>query len=114
MFDNTPNVLPHVKAGQAQGTRRVVGRTRSPFAPEVPTVDEAGVPGYEVGVWFGVLTVAGTPPDIVRRLNTEMVKILTSPRCRQRITNSGVDVGRGLRRSSSAPSSSPRWRAGPR
>ena len=51
-------------------------RTRSPFAPEVPTVDEAGVPGYDVGVWFGVLTVAGTPPDIVQRLNAEMVKIL--------------------------------------
>ena len=94
MFDNTPNVLPHVKAGKLKALG-VSSRTRSPFAPDVPTVDEAGVPGYEVGVWFGVLTVAGTPPDIVRRLNTEMVKILTSPEVRQRITNSGVDVVAG-------------------
>jgi len=94
MFDNTPNVLPHVKAGKLKALG-VSSRTRSPFAPEVPTVDEAGVPGYEVGVWFGVLTVAGTPPDIVRRLNTEMVKILTSAEVKQRITNSGVDVVAG-------------------
>ena len=91
MFDNTPNVLPHVKAGKLKALG-VSSRTRSPLAPEVPTVDEAGVPGYEVGVWFGVLTVAGTPPDIVKRLNTEMVKVLTSPEVKQRIANSGVDV----------------------
>ena len=91
MFDNTPNVLPHVKAGKLKGLA-VSSKTRSHFAPEIPTVDEAGVPGYEVGVWFGVLTVAGTPPDIVKRLNTEMVKILTSPEIKDRISKSGVDV----------------------
>ncbi|HET7211114.1 MAG TPA: tripartite tricarboxylate transporter substrate binding protein, partial [Methyloceanibacter sp.] len=77
MFDNTPNVLPHVKAGKLKALG-VSSQTRSQFAPEVPSVDEAGVPGYDVTVWFGVLTVAGTPPDTVKRLNTEMVKILTS------------------------------------
>jgi len=91
MFDNTPNVLPHVKAGKLKGIA-VSSKTRSHFAPEIPTVDEAGVPGYDVGVWFGVLTVAGTPPDIVKRLNTEMVKILTSPETKDRISKSGVDV----------------------
>ena len=64
MFDNTPNVLPHVQGRQAEGAR-VSSKARSPFAPEIPSVDEAGVPGYDVTVWFGVLTVAGTPPDIV-------------------------------------------------
>lgn len=91
MFDNTPNVLPHVKAGKLKALG-VSSKTRSQFAPEVPSVDEAGVPGYDVTVWFGVLTVAGTPPDIVKRLNTEMVKILTSAEVKERISKSGVDV----------------------
>jgi tripartite-type tricarboxylate transporter receptor subunit TctC len=94
MFDNTPNVLPHVKAGKLKALG-VSSKTRSQFAPEVPSVDEAGVPGYDVTVWFGVLTVAGTPPDIVKRLNTEMVKILTSPEVKERISKSGVDVVAG-------------------
>lgn len=91
MFDNTPNVLPHVKAGKLKALG-VSSRQRSQFAPDVPAVDEAGVPGYDVAVWFGVLTVAGTPPEIVKRLNTEMVRILTSPEVKERITKSGVEV----------------------
>jgi tripartite-type tricarboxylate transporter receptor subunit TctC len=94
MFDNTPNVLPHVKAGKLKALG-VSSKTRSQFAPDVPSVDEAGVPGYDVTVWFGVLTVAGSPPDIVKRLNTEMVKILTSPEVKERISKSGVDVVAG-------------------
>jgi tripartite-type tricarboxylate transporter receptor subunit TctC len=61
----------------------------------VPTVDEAGVPGYDVSVWFGVLTVAGTPREIVNRLNTEMVKILTSAEVKERFARLGVDVAAG-------------------
>jgi len=91
MFDNTPNVLPHVKAGKLKALG-VSSKTRSPQAPEIPTVDEAGVPGYDVGVWFGVLTVAGTPRDVVQRLNTEMVKILTSPEVKERFGKMGVEV----------------------
>jgi tripartite-type tricarboxylate transporter receptor subunit TctC len=91
MFDNTPNVLPHVKAGKLKALG-VSSKARSQLAPEVPSVDEAGVPGYDVTVWFGVLTVAGTAPDIVKRLNSEMVKVLTSPEVKDRITKSGVDV----------------------
>jgi len=94
MFDNTPNVLPHVKAGKLKGIA-VSSKARSQFAPDLPTVDEAGVPGYDVSVWFGVLTVAGTPPEIVKRLNTEMVKILTSSEVKERISRSGVDVVAG-------------------
>jgi tripartite-type tricarboxylate transporter receptor subunit TctC len=94
MFDNTPNVLPHVKAGKLKGIA-VSSNARSHFAPEMPTVDEAGVPGYDVSVWFGVLTVAGTPPEIVKRLNAEMVRILNSEEVKDRITKSGVDVVAG-------------------
>ncbi len=58
-------------------------------------MDESGVPGYDVGVWFGVLTVAGTPREIVQRLNTGMVKILASPEIRERFGNTGVEVVAG-------------------
>jgi tripartite-type tricarboxylate transporter receptor subunit TctC len=94
MFDNTPNVLPHVKAGKIKALA-VSSKSRTSQAPEVPTVDEAGVPGYDVGVWFGVLTVAGTPREIVQRLNTEVVKVLTSAEVKQRFGKLGVDVVAG-------------------
>src|SRR5258706_11186828 len=66
MFDNTPNVLPHVRAGKLKAIA-VSSKTRSALAPEVPTVDEAGGAGYDVTVWFGVLTVAGTPRGTLQR-----------------------------------------------
>ena len=94
MFDNTPNVLPHVRAGKLKALG-ISSKSRSAFAPEIPTVDEAGVPGYDVGVWFGVLTVAGTPREVVQRLNTEMVKILTSAEVKERFGKMGVDVVAG-------------------
>jgi len=91
MFDNTPNVLPHVRSGRLKALA-ISSKTRAPSAPEVPTVEEAGVPGYEVNVWFGVLTVAGTPAEVVQRLNTEMVKILNSAEVKDRFGKTGVDV----------------------
>ena len=94
MFDNTPNVLPHVRSGRLKALA-ISSKARAASAPEVPTVDEAGVPGYEVNVWFGVLTVAGTPPEIVQRLNTEMVKILNSAEIKERFGKVGVDVVAG-------------------
>ncbi|TMH69628.1 MAG: tripartite tricarboxylate transporter substrate binding protein [Betaproteobacteria bacterium] len=94
MFDNTPNVLPHVKAGKLKALA-VSSKSRTSQAPDVPTVDEAGVPGYDVGVWFGVLTVAGTPREIVQRLNSEMVKVLTSAEVKERFGRLGVDVAAG-------------------
>lgn len=90
MFDNTPNVLPHVRGGKLKALG-VSSKRRSNLAPEVPTVDEAGVPGYEVSVWFGILAPAGTPRDIVQRLNAEMVKIIRSPEITDRFAKAGVE-----------------------
>ena len=87
-------MLPHVRAGKLKALG-VSSRSRSALAPEIPTVDEAGVPGYDVGVWFGVLTVNGTPRDVVQRLNIEMVKILTSGEVKERFGKMGVEVVAG-------------------
>ena len=91
MFDNTPNVLPQVKAGKLKAIA-VSSTKRSSLAPEVPTVDESGVPGYEVNVWFGILAPAGTPREIIARLNTEMVRIMRTPEIADRFAKAGVDV----------------------
>src|SRR4029079_19651361 len=91
MFDNVPNVIQHVRAGKMKALG-VSTAKRSALAPEVPTIDEAGVPGYDLSVWFGVLAPAGTPREIVQRLNVEIVKILQSPDVRERFFKQGVDV----------------------
>jgi tripartite-type tricarboxylate transporter receptor subunit TctC len=90
IFDNTPNVLPHVKAGKMRGIA-VTSLKRSALAPELPTVDESGVPGYEVTVWFGVVGPAGIARDIVAKLNAEINKILQLPDVRERFVAGGVE-----------------------
>jgi tripartite-type tricarboxylate transporter receptor subunit TctC len=90
IFDNTPNVLPHVKGGRIRGIA-VTSLKRSALAPDMPTVDESGVPGYEVLVWFGVVGPAGIPREIVTRLNAEINKILQMNDVRERFQAGGVD-----------------------
>jgi tripartite-type tricarboxylate transporter receptor subunit TctC len=87
-------VLPHVKAGKLKAIA-VSSKSGTALAREIPGVDAAGVPGYDVTVWFGVLTVAGTPREVVQRLNTEMVKILTSAEVKERFGKMGVEVVAG-------------------
>ncbi len=91
MFDNIPNVINHVRAGKMKAYA-VSSAKRSALAPEVPTVAEAGLPGYEVSVWFGVLAPAGTPQPVVQRLNAEIVKIVNAPDVRERFGKQGVEV----------------------
>lgn len=91
MFDNMPNVIGHVRAGKLKALA-VSTAERSALAPDVPTVAEAGVPGYELAVWFGVLAPAGTPRDIIGRLNSEIVKVLNSTDVKDRFAKQGVEV----------------------
>jgi len=91
MFDNLPNVIQHVRAGKMKALG-VSTAKRSALAPEVPSIAEAGVPGYDLSVWFGVLAPAGTPREILQRLNTEIVRILQSPEVKERFFKQGVDV----------------------
>ena len=83
-------LLPHVKANRLKALA-VTGAKRTQFAPEVPTVAESGVPGYEVTSWNGVLIPAGTPAAIVGRLNTEFNALLNSPDMRERLIASGYE-----------------------
>jgi tripartite-type tricarboxylate transporter receptor subunit TctC len=91
LFDNVPNVVQHIKAGKMK-VLGVSGLQRSPLLPDVPTVAEAGVPGYEVNVWFGMQLPAGTPKTIVDRLNQDIVQLLKEPDTVQRFRAQGVEV----------------------
>jgi tripartite-type tricarboxylate transporter receptor subunit TctC len=83
MFDNLTSISPHVKSGKLRGLG-VSGPRRSPVFPDLPTVSEAGVPGYETTAWGGLVAPAGTPKAIVARLNAEINKALESPALKER------------------------------
>jgi tripartite-type tricarboxylate transporter receptor subunit TctC len=79
-----------VKAGRLRGLA-TTGATRSPGAPELPTVAESGVPGYEVSAWYGVLAPAGTPRPIVNRLSADLARMLRIPEVREALLAQGTD-----------------------
>ena len=87
-FGNLPVTLPHARSGKLRALG-VTSSKRAGIAPEVPTVAEAGVPGFELTPWYGVMTRAGTPDAIVAKLNQDMVRILQSAEMRERVTNLG-------------------------
>jgi tripartite-type tricarboxylate transporter receptor subunit TctC len=89
-FPSVPTAIPYIKAGKLRGLG-VTTAKRSQALPEVPSIAEAGVPGYEATQWFGVLAPAGTPRPIIDRLNQEIVKLLKSPDVRDRLIADGTD-----------------------
>jgi len=91
MFDNIPSALPHIKSGKLRALA-TTGAKRDPALPDLPTIAEAGVPGYESGVWFGLMVPAGTPADVVARLNAEAVKGAKSPEFIKRMNDLGYNV----------------------
>jgi tripartite-type tricarboxylate transporter receptor subunit TctC len=91
MFDNIPSSLPHIRAGKLRALA-TTGATRDPALPDLPTVAEAGVPGYESGVWFGLMAPAGTPKNIVERLNEAAVAGAKSPEFVKRMTDLGYNI----------------------
>ncbi|ANW05640.1 MFS transporter [Bradyrhizobium icense] len=89
-FDNTPNVLPQVN-GDKLHALGVSSKTRSALAANVPTVSEAGAPGYEVTVWFGIVGPAGIRPEIVQKLSAEINTIFKMDDVKRRFVDQGVD-----------------------
>ena len=90
-FAGVPNVLGHVKAGRLKALG-VTTATRWSELPEVPTLAEAGVPGYEATLWLNISGPAGMPADIVQRLNTEVAKALRDPEVQSNFRSAGVDA----------------------
>jgi tripartite-type tricarboxylate transporter receptor subunit TctC len=78
MFDAVTAMTGHIEAGQVRALA-TTGEKRSAVLPDVPTVSEAGVPGYEATIWLGVMAPAGTPPEIIERLNAEIARIIARP-----------------------------------
>ncbi|CAN7597933.1 Bug family tripartite tricarboxylate transporter substrate binding protein [Polaromonas sp. LjRoot131] len=89
MFDNLPGSLPQIKTGNLRPLA-VTGTKRSPVLPDVPTVAEAGVPGYEVGVWFGVLGPKNLPKEVVTKLSYEISRIARDKATVEKLTLQGA------------------------
>lgn len=89
-FDTITPVLPHIKAGKLRALAVTTAR-RSSALPDVPTLEEAGLKGFDIGTWFGVLAPAATPRDVVARLNAEMVKVIQAPEFRKRMDEIGAE-----------------------
>lgn len=91
LFSNTVSVLPQVQAGKLRALG-VTSASRSAAAPEIPTIAESGVPGYEVTTWQGILAPAGTPNAIITRLAAESVRVAHLPEVKERLAREGSEV----------------------
>jgi len=94
MFSSVVAILPHIKAGKLRGLA-VTGAKRLPSMPELPTIAEAGFPGYEASSWYGILAPAGTPRDIVMKLNAELGKALEQAEVRNSLLAEGAEPAGG-------------------
>jgi tripartite-type tricarboxylate transporter receptor subunit TctC len=94
IFANLSAVIGNVKAGSLRALA-VTGAQRAATAPEIPTVAEAALPGFEAATWFALVAPAGTPREIVRRLNREVTQIVTQPDVRQRFADLGMTIDAG-------------------
>ena len=90
-FDNVPALLPHIQSGKLRALA-VTPAARSQALPDLPTVAEAGLPGYDASVWFGVFVPAGTPRPVVNRLHGEIAKALAAPDLKARMASMGAEV----------------------
>jgi tripartite-type tricarboxylate transporter receptor subunit TctC len=90
MFDAINTSLPHMKTGRIRAVG--IGTLQpSRAAPELPTIASQGLPGYEANTWIGVLAPAGTPRDVVNRLNAELVRIVKMPDTQERLSSQGAE-----------------------
>ena len=90
-FAGMPIVMPHVKAGRLRALA-VTATKRSPAAPDVPTMEEAGVPGFDISNWFGVYVPAATPKAVIAKLNSEMSRVLNLADVKERLAEQGLET----------------------
>jgi tripartite-type tricarboxylate transporter receptor subunit TctC len=90
IFDNMPSALPLVQAGKLKGLA-VTSAQRSPAAPDIPTIAESGLPGFEATSWFALLGAPGIPRDVQMRINAETLKVMAMPDVKDRLAKLGLD-----------------------
>ncbi|MEO5669073.1 MAG: tripartite tricarboxylate transporter substrate binding protein [Ramlibacter sp.] len=94
IFDNMPSALPLVKAGEIRAIA-VTSATRSPAAPNIPTIAESGLPGFEATSWFALYAPAGLPRDVQARINAETARVMALPDVKEKLAALGLDVATG-------------------
>jgi tripartite-type tricarboxylate transporter receptor subunit TctC len=90
-FPSFTSVFPNVKSGKLKAFA-ITTKKRSGLAPDIPTMSESGLPGYDASIWNGVLAPAGTPKAIINRLHDTMVEILKTPQAAERYANVGAEI----------------------
>lgn len=91
IFDNMPSALPLVKSGDIRAIA-VTSATRSPAAPNIPTIAEAGLPGFEATSWFALMAPVGLPKDVLARINAETIRVMTLPDVKEKLSTLGLDA----------------------
>jgi len=91
MFGNLPVALPHVRSGKVLALATTTAK-RSPLAPEIPTMSEGGIKDFEMATWYGMLAPAGTPPELVAKIQGDSARVLSDAATRERLTKMGVDL----------------------
>jgi tripartite-type tricarboxylate transporter receptor subunit TctC len=94
IFDNMPSALPLVKSGEVRALA-VTSATRSPAAPNIPTVAESGLPGFEATSWFALYAPAGISKEVQARINAETARVMALPDVREKLSTLGLEVGTG-------------------
>ena len=90
-FFNTPTVIAQIKSGKLKALA-VTSRERSPLLPQLPTLNESGVKGYEVNTWFGFIAPAGTPSDVIKRLHSALAKAVGTASVREKLAGQGFEL----------------------
>ena len=90
VFSTAPSAIPHIKTGRLRGLA-VTTAARSSLVPQLPTVAESGLPGYEAGSWYGIIAPAGTPRAVISRLNKEITTVLATPDFKEQLMAAGAD-----------------------
>jgi tripartite-type tricarboxylate transporter receptor subunit TctC len=91
LFDTMFSQMGNVRSGKVKALGITSG-VRNPLMPDIPTIAEQGLPGYEIGPWFGLLAPAGTPRKIVEKLNSEVVRIMRSDEVRSQLASQGLTI----------------------
>ncbi|MFA7669278.1 MAG: tripartite tricarboxylate transporter substrate binding protein [Burkholderiaceae bacterium] len=91
MFDNLPPALPHIQSGKLRAIA-ITSKERNPLLPDVPTMIESGFPDFEIGTWNGIVAPAGTPPEVIEKIDAVLQKIASSDDFKQRIEQTGGEV----------------------